>query len=148
MSLPFQRIGVLGAGAMGRGIVQLVAQAGFSVVLHDTQSGAIDAAFKHLNETFERLVEKGRIETASKQQILARIERADSLQGFEGCDLIIEAIVERLDIKREVFKALEKVVSADAVLASNTCRCQSLQSLPPAIIRRVSPDTIFSIRFR
>jgi 3-hydroxybutyryl-CoA dehydrogenase len=120
MSLPFQRIGVLGAGAMGRGIVQLFAQSGFSVVLHDAQSSAIDAALKHLNETFERLVEKGRIEAASKQQILARIEHADHLQGFAGCDLIIEAIVENLDIKREVFKALEQVVSADTVLASNT----------------------------
>ncbi|MEK9721428.1 MAG: 3-hydroxyacyl-CoA dehydrogenase [Quisquiliibacterium sp.] len=120
MSLPFKRIGVLGAGAMGRGIVQLFAQAGFKVVLHDTQPAAIEAAIKYLEQTLDRLVEKGRLEASRKPEIMRGIEAADSIQGFADCDLVIEAILEQLDVKREVFRELEKVVSAGAVLVSNT----------------------------
>ncbi len=120
MSSPFKRIGVIGAGAMGRGIVQLFAQSGIAVVLHDTQSAAVDAALSYLSDTFAKLAEKGRISAEQREQALARVERGDSVRAFAGCDLVIEAIVERLDVKRELFKALEDVVSADCVLASNT----------------------------
>jgi len=120
MSSPFRRIGVIGAGAMGRGIAQLYAQAGVPVVVHDAQPKALDAAFAYLHETFDRLVEKGRMGAEQRAATLARVIRADSLQGFADCDLVIEAIVERLDVKREIFKALEAVVAPDAVLASNT----------------------------
>ena len=120
MSSPFKRIGVVGAGAMGRGIVQLFAQSGIAVVLHDTQAAAVDAAMAYLSDTFAKLAEKGRISAQQREQALARVERGDSLAAFAGCDLVIEAIVERLDVKRELFKALEDVVGDDCVLASNT----------------------------
>jgi len=120
MSSAFKKIGVIGGGAMGRGIVQLFAQAGVPVVLHDAQPAAVDAAFAYLTDTFDKLVEKGRMQPAQRDAALGRVERADSLQGFAGCDLVIEAIVERLDVKRDVFRALEAVVAPDAVLASNT----------------------------
>lgn len=116
----FSRIGVIGAGAMGRGIVQLFAQAGFEVVLHDAQPDAFDAAIGQLRQTLDRLVEKGRMAEGDRDATLARIVRADALDGFAGCDLVIEAIVERLDVKRGVFRALEDIVATDAVLASNT----------------------------
>ena len=120
MSTPFKRIGVVGAGAMGRGIVQLFSQAGIAVVLHDTQPAAVEAAQTYLSETFAKLLEKGRVSAQQRDDILARVERGDSLKAFAGCDLVIEAIVERLDVKRELFKALEDVVGDDCVLASNT----------------------------
>ena len=120
MERSFSRVGVIGAGAMGRGIVQLFAQSGFDVVLHDSQPEAIDAANAYLRQTFERLVEKGRLGAAERDAALARVSRADALDGFAKCDLVIEAIVERLDVKRSVFRALEEIVAADAVLASNT----------------------------
>ncbi len=120
MERSFSRVGVIGAGAMGRGIAQLFAQAGFDVVLHDAQTEAFDAAIAQLRQTLARLVEKGRISDGDRDATLARIVRADALDGLSGCDLVIEAIVERLDIKRSVFRALEDIVAADAVLASNT----------------------------
>ena len=120
MSLAFSKIGVVGAGAMGRGIVQLFAQAGSSVVLHDTQPAAVQAALAHLKDTFAKLVEKGKIEADAAAQTLARVSPGETLAAFDGCDLVIEAIVERLDIKQTLFKALEDVLSPDAVIVTNT----------------------------
>jgi 3-hydroxybutyryl-CoA dehydrogenase len=120
MTTPFQRIGVVGAGAMGRGIVQLFAQAGIPVVVHDTQPKAVDAALAQLRDTFGKLAEKGRLSEAEAHACLQRIQPAAELQAFAGCDLVVEAIVERLDVKRELFQALEAIVAADAVLATNT----------------------------
>ena len=120
MSLAFSKIGVVGAGAMGRGIVQLFAQAGSSVVLHDTQPAAMQAALGHLKDTFAKLVEKGKIEADAAAQTLARISTGETLAAFAGCDLVIEAIVERLDIKQTLFKALEDVLSPEAVIVTNT----------------------------
>ena len=120
MNSPFSRIGVVGAGAMGRGIVQLYAQCGHAVVLHDAQESAVDAALSHLRETFGKLAEKGRITPEKAAAAIGHITPAASLQDFAGCDLVIEAIVERLDVKREMFVALEEIVGPDCVLASNT----------------------------
>ena len=120
MSSPFERIGVIGAGAMGRGIVQLYAQAGIPVVVYDTQSDAVDAAMLYLRETFGKLHEKGRLSAAERDACLARVTAAGSLQDFAGCDLVIEAVIERLDVKRELFKALEAIVTPQCVIASNT----------------------------
>ena len=120
MTSPFKRIGVVGAGAMGRGIVQLYAQSGHEVVLHDTQPAAIDAALAFLRDTISKLAEKGKLTADQAAATLGRISRADSLDGFKGCDLVIEAIIERLDIKQTLFKGLEAVVDADCVLVTNT----------------------------
>src|SRR5690606_25211866 len=120
MDRPFRRIAVVGAGAMGRGITQLFAQAGFDVVVHDTRGEAVDAAFAHLQSTFDRLAERGKLSTEQARASLARIGRSDSLEGLADCDLVIEAIVERLDAKQALFGRLEDVCAADAVLVTNT----------------------------
>jgi 3-hydroxybutyryl-CoA dehydrogenase len=117
MSLAFSKIGVVGAGAMGRGIVQLFAQAGSSVVLHDTQPAAMQAALGHLKDTFAKLVERAR--SRPMRPRTGRIS-TETLAAFAGCDLVIEAIVERLDIKQTLFKALEDVLSPEAVIVTNT----------------------------
>jgi 3-hydroxybutyryl-CoA dehydrogenase len=114
------RIGVVGAGTMGRGIVQLFAQAGHAVVLHDAQPGAGAAAVDHVLGMLQRNVEKGRLEPAAFERIRGSIHVADSLQGLAGCGVVIEAIVEDLDVKRELFRALEGILGDDAVLATNT----------------------------
>ncbi len=120
MDRPFRRIGVVGAGAMGRGITQLFAQSGFDVVMHDTRGEAVDAALAHLEGTFGRLAERGKMPADQARASLARVGRSDSLEGLADCDLVIEAIVERLDAKQALFGQLEAVCSADAVLATNT----------------------------
>lgn len=120
MRSPFNRIGVVGAGAMGRGIVQLFAQAGIPVRVHDTQPGAVDRALASLAETLGKLAERGKLEPDAARDTLARISNAPTLAAFADCDLVIEAIVERLDVKQALFRALEAELAADAVIVTNT----------------------------
>jgi 3-hydroxybutyryl-CoA dehydrogenase len=118
-------IGVLGAGAMGSGIAQVAAMHGHEVVLVDESAEAVSRARAGIEKALRREVEKGRLsaaEAAAVQQRL-RIEAtgADrSLHAFRGCGLVVEAIVERLEAKRDAFAALERVAGPDAVLATNT----------------------------
>ncbi len=115
-----QTIGVVGAGAMGRGIAQIAAQAGLRVRLYDTSADAIAAARESLRQTREKLAQKGKLSAADAQAALERVESATALTDMSACQLVVEAIVERLDVKRDLFAALEGVVSADCILASNT----------------------------
>ncbi len=111
-------IGVVGAGAMGAGIAQVAAQAEARVVLYDLQEEALEKASEHLQKILNRLEEKERIASAS--EVFERIEFANSMESFKKADLVIEAIVENLKVKQQVFQSLEKVVSTHCVLASNT----------------------------
>lgn len=116
----FQRAAVVGTGAMGRGIAQMAAQAGAEVWLFDAQAGAAASARDALTKTWDTLQAKGKLDGAARDANVQRLRVADSLQDLGGCDLVVEAIVERLDVKQSVFKQLEDVVAADAVLVSNT----------------------------
>ncbi len=118
-------IGVLGAGAMGSGIAQVAATRGHAVVLGDAQSAACDAACDRIAKALTREVEKERLTRDAADAALARLELAHvasaaTYDAFARCDLVIEAIVERLDAKREAFQSLERVVPRHCVLASNT----------------------------
>ena len=116
----FQRIGVVGSGAMGRGIAQLFAQSGGAVRLYDSNPAALDSAIASVADTFAKLVEKGRMSADAAAAARSRLEPAASLSALSDCDLVVEAIVERLDAKRELFVQLESIVTDDAVLATNT----------------------------
>ncbi len=119
-TFPFQRIGVVGSGAMGRGIAQLFAQSGGAVRLYDSNPSALDSAIASVADTFAKLVEKGRMSGDAAAAARSRLEPAASLSALSDCDLVVEAIVERLDAKRELFVQLESIVTDDAVLATNT----------------------------
>ena len=114
------KIGVLGAGTMGAGIAQVAAQAGHEVVLVDVNQVQLDKALAGYQKVFDRMIEKGQLDTAGKTEILGRLLLKDSLSAFAPCDLIIEAIVEKLEVKHAVFKEMESVVSESCILASNT----------------------------
>ncbi len=120
MSSRFKVVAVVGAGAMGRGIAQIAAQAGSQVLLFDAQSAACQKARESIIAQWGKLAEKGRLTAELVQQYSRQLQCVDSLQALSACDLVIEAIVERLDIKQSVFAELEAVVRDDAVLASNT----------------------------
>ena len=111
-------VGVIGSGAMGAGIAQVAAVAGHKVVLYDNNATALDKAKAALSATLQKLQEKGKLANAS--EVLERFSFADNLAAFADCGLVIEAIVERLDVKKAVFTDVEKVVSHSCVLASNT----------------------------
>jgi 3-hydroxybutyryl-CoA dehydrogenase len=114
------KIGVVGAGTMGRGIVQLFAQAGHPVACYDAQPGAASAAFDHVLGMLERSVEKGRLAPDALERIRGAIDVATDLSALADCGVVIEAIVEDLGVKRELFRGLEAILGDDAVLATNT----------------------------
>lgn len=113
-------IGVVGAGAMGAGIAQVAATAGHQVVLFDLSDAQLQKSKANLARVMARLVEKGRVEANEAENIQARITYVDNLGEFNSCDMVIEAIVENLKVKQEVFARLEKEAKPGAVLASNT----------------------------
>src|SRR5438067_2105287 len=119
-STTFQTVGVVGAGAMGRGIAQIAAQAGSTVRLFDMQPQAVDKARNEIASQWTRLQEKGRMDEAAVRACNERLQAASSLSQLADCDIVVEAIVERLDVKKSLFAELEAVVRDDAVLATNT----------------------------
>jgi 3-hydroxybutyryl-CoA dehydrogenase len=114
------KIGVLGGGAMGAGIAQVAAQAGHSVVLVDIQAEQLNNAMENLKSGLQKLVEKGKFNEAQGQQIISSIQTSTSIQDFKGCGLIIEAIVEKLEVKLTVFQELDSLLDESVILASNT----------------------------
>lgn len=120
MQPPYSTVGVVGAGAMGRGIAQVAAQAGSRVKLYDTQAAAVDKAVQEIGSQWDRLQAKGRMDAAAVQDCKTRLVPVRSLDELADCRLVVEAIVERLDVKQQLFGQLEGVVADDAVLATNT----------------------------
>ncbi|WP_341686171.1 3-hydroxyacyl-CoA dehydrogenase [Limnohabitans sp.] len=120
MTVEFQNVAIIGAGAMGRGIAQIAAQAGSQVWLFDTQEGASAKACEALGQTWDKLADKGKLSTEAVATNKARLHQANTLKDLAGCQLVVEAIVEKIEIKKAVFAELEKVVAADCVLVTNT----------------------------
>ncbi len=120
MKPTFQKVGIVGAGAMGRGIAQVAAQAGSEVLLFDVQVGAALSAQVAVFSQWDKLCDKGRLDAARAASYKARLLCADSLAELSGSDLIVEAIVERLDVKANLFTELESTIRPSAVLATNT----------------------------
>ena len=116
----FLTVGIVGTGAMGRGIAQLAAQAGSTVRLFDTQPDAIGKAQAALGAQWDKLAEKGKLTPEAAAGHKARLKPAAALADLADCDLLIEAIVERLDVKKSLFAELEGIVQPGAVLATNT----------------------------
>lgn len=120
MTVEFQNVAIIGAGAMGRGIAQIAAQAGSQVWLFDTQEGASAKACEALGQTWDRLADKGKLSAEAVATNKARLHQANTLKDLAGCQLVVEAIVEKIEIKKAVFAELENVVAADCVLVTNT----------------------------
>ena len=113
-------VAVIGAGSMGAGIAQLAAQSGHAVRLHDAQGGAAASALSRIAADLDGAVKRGKLDAAERDAVLARIGVADDISALAGCGLVVEAIVERLDVKQSVLRALESALGPDAVLATNT----------------------------
>ncbi len=114
-------IGVIGAGTMGRGIAQIAAMNGHSVVLFETKARVLGEARDSLAKILARLVEKGRLPAGGARAVLERIQFTDEgIASLKGCGFVIEAIIEDLDVKKAVFSEMEAALPDDAVLATNT----------------------------
>ncbi|MDX2202598.1 MAG: 3-hydroxyacyl-CoA dehydrogenase [Hyphomicrobiaceae bacterium] len=113
-------VGVVGTGSMGRGIMQVSAQGGMRVIAFDEKPGAAEAARDYIAKMLARSVEKGQMPADAAEAALARIEVAASLEAVAKANLVVEAIVERLDVKQALFARLDAMAGPDTILASNT----------------------------
>ena len=114
------KIMVLGAGTMGAGIVQTAAQAGFDVVVRDIKQEFVDNGIKNIDKTLGKNVSKGRMTAEDKDAVMGRISGTVDLAAAADCDLVIEAAVEIMEIKKSIFKELDSICKPECVLASNT----------------------------
>jgi 3-hydroxybutyryl-CoA dehydrogenase len=113
-------IGVIGTGTMGRGIAQIAVTGGFRVKMYDAQEGAAEKAREFIARMVSRAAEKGQMSEGDAAAANGRLEIVGALSELADCGMVVEAIVEILDVKRDLFRELEAVVADDAILASNT----------------------------
>ncbi len=136
-------VGVVGAGAMGQGIAQVAATGGMTTLIVDAKPGAAANAIETILGRIERLKEKGRLDSDAAEAAKDRLRAADDIADLADCDLVVEAVVEDLSIKRDVFKAIEAAVGPDCLIASNT------SSLPIASLARAcdKPERVAGLHF-
>ncbi|MEN9289846.1 MAG: hypothetical protein RL764_1874 [Pseudomonadota bacterium] len=127
-------IGVIGAGQMGSGIAQVSAQAGYDVLLSDVGLARAEAGKAGIAKTLQKLVDREKMDAATRDAVLARITPVDGSSSFAQADLVIEAATEKEEIKRAIFADVSKVLREDAILASNT------SSIPITRMAQASPD--------
>lgn len=115
-----QEIGIIGSGTMGGGIAQMAAQNGFTVVLEDINEEYVTAGLKQIQERLEKRANEGKINNEEKEKILSRIRISTDLEDCKDSDLIIEAVTEKDEIKKQVFNKLDKICREDVIFTSNT----------------------------
>jgi 3-hydroxybutyryl-CoA dehydrogenase len=118
--MAIHKVGVVGCGLMGSGIAQVAAQAGFPVVVREVLPELVDKGLKSIEKNLSRLVEKGTITDAAKNEIRSRLKGTTALEDLKDCDVIVEAIIEQLPAKRELFAALDGLCPPATIFASNT----------------------------
>lgn len=138
-----QKIAVVGAGTMGHGIAQIAAQAGYTVYLNDVNDEIIKKAIGKIDKNCDRLVQKGKMTEDDKRGILSRIEACPSLTQIANADLIIEAVSENEEIKKQVFKDLDALAKANTIIATNT----SSISITLLAAQTKRPDKIVGMHF-
>ncbi|HEX2163883.1 MAG TPA: 3-hydroxybutyryl-CoA dehydrogenase [Thermoanaerobaculia bacterium] len=137
------RIGVVGAGTMGHGIAQVAAQSGYDVVLADVSPEALARGREAIDKSWDKLVGKGKLDAEAGEAARARLATAGDLDALADRDLVVEAVVERLEVKREVFGRLDALCPEAAILATNTSSI-SITRLAGATRR---PDRVIGMHF-
>ncbi len=120
MSQGISHVGVVGCGLMGSGIAEVCARAGYTVIVREVTGELLEAGLARINNSMERAVAKGKLSAADRDAARARIIGTTDMAAFAGCDLVIEAVVENLDLKRKIFAELDAIAPPHAILASNT----------------------------
>jgi len=138
-----KKIGVLGAGTMGAGIAQVSVEAGYSVVLIDVVPEIVEKAINGLNKSWAKAVEKGKVTTEAVANYKALLVSSTDINDFKDVDIVIEAIIENIDIKKKVQKQLSEICKADAILATNTSAL-SITEIAAATNR---PDRVLGMHF-
>ena len=118
--MEIKKVGVVGCGSMGGGIAQLCAQSGYQVVVSEINDQFLQRGMGAIDKTLAKSVEKGKLSQADKDAVMGRIKGTTDTKDFADCDLVIEAAIEDLDLKKKIFAELDGICSQDAILATNT----------------------------
>ncbi|MFZ0368374.1 MAG: 3-hydroxybutyryl-CoA dehydrogenase [Halobacillus sp.] len=118
--MSINKVMVIGAGQMGAGIAQVFAQSGLYVKLNDLNQDALNNGLDGIKKRLDRAVEKGKLSTEGKNELVERLSGTTDMNEASDCDLVVEAVVENMDIKTKVFKSLDEIMPDHAILASNT----------------------------
>jgi 3-hydroxybutyryl-CoA dehydrogenase len=113
-------VAVLGAGTMGNGIAHVFARAGYSVILRDVQEGFLQRGMETIGKNLDREVKKGKLAEAEKPQVLARVKPVTDMEAIAAADFVVEAVPEKLEIKRAVLTEADKLLRPEVILSSNT----------------------------
>ena len=138
-----EKIFVIGAGTMGSGIVQAFAQKGYEVIVRDIKDEFVDRGIATINKNLSKLVAKGKVTEEFKENVLSKITGTTDLNLAADCDLVIEAAVENMDIKKDIFSQLDKICKVETILASNTSSL-SITEVASATNR---PDRVIGMHF-
>lgn len=137
------KIGIVGAGSMGRGIAQHAAIHGHEVILYDINQETLSAAFGFIQKMINRLAEKGKIDDIEAKTAISKIFCVNEMSAFADCGLVIEAVIESMDLKKKIFSQLEDIVQQDTMLASNT----SSLSITAIASSMKNPERMLGIHF-
>jgi len=138
-----KKVGVVGCGLMGAGIAQVSSQSGYQVVVSEINDELLNKGLNAIGKQLAKAVEKGKLSEDDKGKILGRLKGTTKLDDFSDCDLVVEAAVENMDIKKKVFAELDRVCPPQTVLATNTS-CLSITEISTATKR---PDKVIGTHF-
>lgn len=138
-----KKIGVIGAGTMGHGIAQAAAQSGYEVILNDINEAALERGIQGIKKNLDRSLSKGKMTEKDAEAITARISTTPSINDLNQVDLVIEAIIEKMDLKKDLFKKLDAVCPETTIFASNTSGL-SITEIGNCISR---PDKVIGMHF-
>lgn len=141
--MEIKKVFVIGAGAMGSGIVQVAAQAGYTVVIRDITTEIVEQAIEKISKNVRRLAEKGKITSEDADQIIRRLSGTTRLEDVSDADLVIEAATENAEIKKQIFSDIDKICKPEAILASNTSSI-SISEIAAATMR---PEKVIGTHF-
>jgi 3-hydroxybutyryl-CoA dehydrogenase len=141
--MEIKKIGVVGAGIMGRGIAQVASQTGCDVVMRDIEMRFVEGGIKKIDSFLSKSVEKGKIDTKEKDAIMGRIKGTLDMADLKDVDFVVEAVIEDLELKKDVFKELDELCRPDVVLATNT----SSMSITEIGVSTKRPDKVCGMHF-
>jgi len=141
--MEIKKIGVVGAGVMGSGIAQVCAQAGFEVIMRDLTDELVEKGLKNIENFLNEGIKRGKVTEEQKQQTLSRIKGTTKLEDLKDVDFVIEAVVEIMDIKKQVFQELDKLVRPEVILSTNT----SSLSITEIAQSTKRPDKVVGMHF-
>lgn len=141
--MSIKTIGVVGSGAMGTGIAHVAAQAGYTVILNDVSEQALERAINSIRAIFDKLIAKGKVTEALKGETLARIQTTTDLTAMAKADLVIEAIIEKLEAKNNLLSELDSICPAHTLFASNT----STMSITKMAAVTARPEKVAGLHF-